>query len=71
MNRHVYFMINFSFPRWVHSGSTIKQRGFRFSLQRLMAENPDLDQLVGDYAASLRAAGKDAEAEVLESRLTD
>jgi len=29
-------------------------------------DNPDLDQLVADYAKSLRAAGKDAEAGALE-----
>ncbi len=33
--------------------------------------NPDLDQLVADYAKSLRAAGKDAEAVALEIRLKD
>jgi len=32
-----------------------------------LAENPDLDQLVADYAKSLRAAGREQDAAELES----
>ena len=34
-------------------------------------DNPDLDELVADYVKTLRADGREAEAEALESRLAD